>query len=55
MPVVYYANSLLGRLTPEIKHERSLSQTDAHASAARILSGDAEYIAAVRADQRTLA
>jgi hypothetical protein len=55
MPVVYYADSLLARLTPEIKHGRSLSQTDARASVERILSGDEEYIAAMRADQRSLA
>lgn len=54
MPVVYYAESLLGRMTPEIKLGRALSQQEARSSIERILEGDREYITELQAEQRTL-
>jgi hypothetical protein len=55
MPVVYYADSLLGRMTPEISYGRSVSFKEARASIERILSGDAQYLRDLRTDQRALA
>lgn len=54
MPVVYYADSLLGRMTPDIVHGRCHTLEEARSCINRILSGDREYIAAVQADQRKL-
>lgn len=54
MPVVYYAESLLGRMTAEIKLGRVQSQQEARSSIERILEGDREYITELRAEQRTL-
>lgn len=55
MPVIYYADSLLGRMTPEIELGRCQSQEEARAAVERILGGDEEYIAAVCKQQRALA
>lgn len=55
MPVVYYADSLLGKMTPEIKYGRVQTFKEARATAERILVGDAEFITAIRADQKLLA
>jgi hypothetical protein len=55
MPVVYFADSLLGRMTPEITHGRVDTLAAARSTVERILAGDGAFIAAVRADQRALA
>lgn len=55
MPVVYFSDSLLGRMTPEISHGRVDTLAAARSSIERILAGDEEVITALRADQRTLA
>jgi predicted O-methyltransferase YrrM len=55
MPVMYYAESLLGRLTPEVRLGRCTSHLEARQSVERILSGDSSYIKTIRNDQRTLA
>ena len=55
MPVIYYADSLLGRMTPEIGLGRCHSLEEARAAVERILGGDQEYIAAVCKQQRALA
>lgn len=55
MPVVYFADSLLGRMTPEITLGRCNSLDEARAAVERILSGDQEFITAVCKQQRALA
>ncbi|AND71051.1 hypothetical protein ATSB10_35970 [Dyella thiooxydans] len=55
MPVVYFADSLLGRMTPEITHGRVDSLVEARRTVERILAGDEAFVAAVCADQRSLA
>lgn len=55
MPVVYFADSLLGRMTPEIGLGRCADMAQARAAVERVLSGDADYIAAMRNEQRALA
>lgn len=55
MPVVYFADSLLGRMTPEITLGRCADLAEARAAVERVLSGDTAYIAAMRAEQRALA
>lgn len=55
MPVVYYADSLLGRMSPEVKLGRCDSLAEARAAVERILGGDREYIDAMRLEQRALA
>lgn len=55
MPVVYFADSLLGRMTPEIGLGRCATMAEARAAVERVLGGDAEYIDAMRAEQRALA
>lgn len=51
MPVVYYADSLLGRLTPGVKLGRCESESQARATIQRILDGDKEFVADLRQDQ----
>lgn len=55
MPVIYFADSLLGRMTPEIKLGRCESLPEARAAVERILAGDSEFIDSVRRQQRALA
>jgi hypothetical protein len=55
MPVVYFADSLLGRMTPEIELGRCTSQEQARAAVERILAGDQDFIDAMRQQQRALA
>lgn len=54
MPVVYYADCLLGRMTPEVTHGRCATHAQARATVERILAGDAEFRDDCRADQRTI-
>lgn len=54
MPVIYYADSLLGRMTTDVVHGRCHTLEEARSCISRILTGDREYIAAVQADQRKL-
>jgi hypothetical protein len=55
MPLIYFADSLLGRMTPEITMGRCETPEEARRSIERILAGDAEYVDAVRSQQRALA
>jgi hypothetical protein len=55
MPVVYHVNSLIGRMTPEIRLGRSITKAWAMKSVERILEGDEGYVAELRAEQRGLA
>jgi hypothetical protein len=55
MPVVYFSDSLLGRMTPEISLGRVGTLAMARQSVERILAGDDDFVAAIRADQRALA
>jgi predicted O-methyltransferase YrrM len=55
MPVIYYQESLLGRLTPEVRLGRCISRLEARESIERILSGDSCYIKSIKNDQQTLA
>ncbi len=55
MPVIYYADSLLGRMTPDIVLGRVATLPEARAAVERILGGDRDYIDAVRHQQRALA
>jgi hypothetical protein len=55
MPVVYFADSLLGRMTPEIGLGRCATQAEARAAVERVLGGDTAYITAMREEQRALA
>ncbi|QIN62858.1 hypothetical protein SBC1_28750 [Caballeronia sp. SBC1] len=55
MPVVYFEDSLLGRMTPEIAGGRCVTAQDARACVEQILSGNQDFIEQVRNDQRALA
>jgi len=55
MPVIYFGDSLLGRMTPEITMGRCETVAEARLSIDRILGGDAEYTDALRSQQRALA
>jgi hypothetical protein len=55
MPVVYYADSLLGRMTPEGTAGRVQDYAEARAAIERILNRDTEFTTALRAGQRSLA
>ena len=55
MPIVYYKDSLLGKMTPEVKLGRCASTEEARNTIERILSGDKEYIEALCMEQRSLA
>jgi hypothetical protein len=55
MPVVYFEESLLGRMTPDISGGRCATAQDARACVEQILSGDQDFIQQVRNDQRALA
>jgi len=55
MPVIYFADSLLGRMTPEIELGRCTSHGEARTAVERILAGDQEFIGAVCKQQRALA
>jgi len=55
MPVVYFEDSLLGRMTPEISSGRCATAQDARACVERILSGNQPYLEQVKRDQRALA
>lgn len=54
MPLVYYADSLLGRMTPEVTAGRCGSFEEARTTAERILSGDAEFTIELKAEQMSL-
>lgn len=54
MPVVYFAESLLGRMTPEIRLGRCASLDEARRCIERILVGDRAYSDALRNQQRTM-
>lgn len=55
MPIVYFENSLLGRMCPGSVKGRVTSVEEAREVLKRILSGDAEFIADIREDQRDVA
>jgi hypothetical protein len=55
MPVIYYADSLLGRMTPGIRLGRCANPSEARAAVQRVLAGDAQYIADLREQQKALA
>ena len=54
MPVVYYAESLLGRMTPEITLGRCTSPEEARRCIERILAGDREYSNSLRRQQQAI-
>jgi hypothetical protein len=54
MPLIYYADSLLGRMTSDVVHGRCHTLDETRSCIERILNGDREYIAALQADQRKL-
>ncbi|HVT62935.1 MAG TPA: hypothetical protein VHD33_05555 [Legionellaceae bacterium] len=54
MPVIYYADSLLGRMTPEIQLGRSRSFQEARDAIEKILKNDQEFIKSLRAEQHSL-
>jgi hypothetical protein len=54
MPVVYYADSLLGRLTPGVGPGRCATTREARWAIEQILAGDAAFTAQVRDGQHTL-
>jgi hypothetical protein len=55
MPVVYFVDSLLGRMTPEITLGRCETFEEARATIERILAGDKEFITELCRQQRALA
>ena len=54
MPVVYYADSLLGRMTEEVTHGRCADVKQAREAVERILANDVAFIEDVRKDQLSL-
>lgn len=55
MPIVYYEDSLLGRMCPNSVKGRVTSIGEAREVLQRILSGDTAFIAEIREDQRDVA
>lgn len=55
MPVIYFADSLLGRMTPEITLGRCATLEEARAAVQRILGGDRDYTSELILQQRALA
>lgn len=54
MPVIYFAESLLGRMTEGVTHGRCGSIAEARAAIERILAGDNVFTHQVRVDQKAL-